>query len=304
MTDYSRFTGIFPAVNVPMNVDYSINYEAFQEHVEWLSTFDIGGLVLNGHAGEVESLTDQERAEVIETARKVSNDLPIIAGTTGLSTGAAVETAKYAKKAGADALLVLPIPHFAFGATDSPRLVLPYFESLAEATGLPMVLFRYAEDTGLMYSDRVVMEVARQVPLVMGIKDVSGRYERSWVDFQTFDRKINVLPAQGDLFLSRFRTSDGAISSFSNVAPEFVIELYKASRDGRHDDALVAWKRIQSLSSAIYDSVETVQHWVMEKEILTARGRFTQSTARPPFQPLTTDQKELVKKAVDAAGLS
>lgn len=305
MSGNERFTGVFPAANVPMNDDFSINYESFEKHIRWLASFDISGLVISGHAGELESLTPEERIRVIEIAAKVlDGKLPIIAGVTGLSTKQAVDMAQDAKAAGAEALLVMPIPHFAFGATDSTQLVIPYFESLAEATDLPQVIFRYDRSTGLMYSDKLVLEIARQVPQVMGIKDVSERYEQSWVDFQTFDRKINILPAHGSLFLSRFRTSDGAISSFSNVVPEYIIDLYKTAKAGDDEKALEIWKQIKAMSHAIYGAVEPLQHWVVEKETLTARGRFDQSTARPPFQPLTEDQKIMVAAAVKQAGLS
>jgi hypothetical protein len=43
-----------------------------------------------------------------------------------------------------------------------------------------------------------------------------------------------------------------------------------------------------------------MQHWVVEKEALTARGRFPRSTVRPPFQPLPVEHIEGIRKAVAA----
>ena len=49
--------------------DYSIDEESFRRHLQWLVTFDIGGLVISGHTGELEALTREERIRVAEIAR-------------------------------------------------------------------------------------------------------------------------------------------------------------------------------------------------------------------------------------------
>jgi len=299
-----EFRKVLPAVNLPMHPDMSIDEENFRKHLRWLMTFDIGGLVISGHAGELESLTPQERFRVAEIARsEIPEDLPMVVGVTGLSTREAIDCAKDAKAAGADGLLVMPIPHFAFGAVDKPRLITPYFEELAKEVDIPMILFRYTKQTGLMYSVEVMLEVARQVPQVVAIKDSSFEYESAWVAFQDFSRKVNFLPAHGSLFLIRFMSADGAVSSFSNVVPEFITELFSLAHSGKKEEATALFNRIRPLSNAIYHRVPLMQHWVVEKEALVARGRFPGATIRPPFQPLEQDQIKEIKMAIQSAGL-
>jgi 4-hydroxy-tetrahydrodipicolinate synthase len=295
---------VLPAVNLPMLPDFSIDEETYRNHLRWLMTFDIGGLVISGHAGELESLTPEERVRVAQIARsEIPKDMPMVVGVTGLSTGEAVRCAKDAKAAGADGLLVMPIPHFSFGAVDIPRLIVPYFEELAKSVDLPMILFRYGKDTGLMYSVEVMLEVARQVPLVVEIKDASFEYEHSWVAFQNFPRKVNFLPAHGSLFLIRFLTADGAVSSFSNVVPEYITELFRLAHAGKKDEAAALFNKIRPLSNAIYHRVPLMQHWVVEKEALVARGRFPWAVVRPPFQPLEQSNINEIKAAIKSAGL-
>ena len=221
MPRFKEFKKVLPAANLPMFPDTSIDEEAYRNHLRWLRTFDIGGLVISGHAGELESLTAKEKIRVAEIARaEIPSHLPMVVGCTGLSTRELIECARDAKAAGADGLLVMPIPHLAFGAVDRPDLVVPVFEALAEAVDLPIIVFRYGAKTGLMYSVEVLLKIAEKVPQVVAIKDSSFEYEPAWVAFQDFPRKINFLVAHGSLFLIRFATSDGAVSSFSNVAPE------------------------------------------------------------------------------------
>jgi 4-hydroxy-tetrahydrodipicolinate synthase len=305
MGRFKTFSKVLPAANLPMMPDLSIDEEAYRKHLRWLMTHDIGGLVISGHAGELESLTSKERIRVVEMARKeIPDHVPMVVGCTGLSTRELVECAKDAKAAGADGLLVMPIPHFAFGAVDRPELIVPCFEELAEKVDLPMIVFRYGVKTGLMYSVEVLLKIAEKVPQVVAIKDSSFDYEEAWVAFQNFPRKINFLVAHGSLFLIRFATSDGAVSSFSNVAPEFITKLYELGHSGKMEEATKLFNKIRPLSDAIYHKTPLMQHWVVEKEALTARGRFPRSTVRPPFQPLPPEHIDGIRKAVAAAGLA
>jgi 4-hydroxy-tetrahydrodipicolinate synthase len=305
MAKFKTFSKVLPAANLPMMPDLAIDAEAYRKHLRWLMTHDIGGLVISGHAGELESLTPKERIEVAEMARKeIPANVPMVVGCTGLSTRELVECAKDAKAAGADGLLVMPIPHFAFGAVDRPELIVPCFEELAEKVDLPMIVFRYGVKTGLMYSVEVLLKIAEKVPQVVAIKDSSFDYEEAWVAFQNFPRKINFLVAHGSLFLIRFATSDGAVSSFSNVAPEFITKLYELGHSGKMEEATKLFNKIRPLSDAIYHKTPLMQHWVVEKEALTARGRFPRATVRPPFQPLPPEHIEGIRKAVASAGLA
>jgi 4-hydroxy-tetrahydrodipicolinate synthase len=305
MAKFKTFSKVLPAANLPMMPDQSIDAEAYRKHLRWLTTHDIGGLVISGHAGELESLTPKERIQVAEMARKeIPDNFPMVVGCTGLSTRELVECAKDAKAAGADGLLVMPIPHFAFGAVDRPELIVPCFEELADKVDLPMIVFRYGVKTGLMYSVEVLLKIAEKVPQVVAIKDSSFDYEEAWVAFQNFPRKINFLVAHGSLFLIRFATSDGAVSSFSNVAPEFITKLYELAHSGKMEEATKLFNKIRPLSDAIYHKTPLMQHWVVEKEALTARGRFPRSTVRPPFQPLPPEHIDGIRKAVAAAGLA
>jgi len=300
-----KFYGIYPASNLPMFPDQSVDYESFRKHLHWLLQFDIAGLVISGHAGELESLTPEERFKVLQVAKEeIKDKMPMIAGVTGLCTADAIRCAVDAKAAGADGLLVMPIPHFSFGACSMPKLIVPYFESLAKAVDLPMIMFRYPAHTGLMYTVPVMLKVAEEVPQVLAIKDSSFEYEFAWAAFRNFPRKIGMLVAHGSLFLIRFATADGAVSSLSNVVPEYITKLFRLAQAHKMDEANEVFKQIQAVSNAIYHSHPLMQHWVVEKEALTARGCFPGATVRPPFQPLSKEERDEVHAAIAKAGLT
>ena len=76
---------------------------------------------------------------VLRVVREVT-DLPIVAGLAGPSTDAAVRQARDFKAAGADALLVFPIPAYLSEPLDV-RVPVGYHEAIADV-GLPMILFQ------------------------------------------------------------------------------------------------------------------------------------------------------------------
>ena len=82
MAKVKNWKTIFPAISIPLNDDYSINEAELRPYVRWLASFDeIGGLVCNGHTGEITSLTRAERARVVEiVAEEVGDRLTIISG--------------------------------------------------------------------------------------------------------------------------------------------------------------------------------------------------------------------------------
>jgi dihydrodipicolinate synthase/N-acetylneuraminate lyase len=59
------FRGVLPAMQVPFKPDYSLDEAELRRYTTWLAGHEgIGGLVTNGHTGEVFALSAQERAEV------------------------------------------------------------------------------------------------------------------------------------------------------------------------------------------------------------------------------------------------
>ena len=115
------FRGILPALQLPYRDDYSIDDAELRRFAGWLASHDgIGGLVTNGHTGEVFALSPVEHAEVTRiVADEAGGRVPVVSGICCESVNEAVEHAGMAKEAGASGLLVMP-PHYwlRFGMRD------------------------------------------------------------------------------------------------------------------------------------------------------------------------------------------
>ena len=109
-----RFSGIIPANLLPFKPDFSIHEQDYRRHLSWLADVEgVTGIVLNGHAAEVSSLSRDERRQALAIALdEVGTRLPLIAGIYTDSTLEAVELAK------------------AFGAEDSGKFVNGIIDSI------------------------------------------------------------------------------------------------------------------------------------------------------------------------------
>src|SRR5215831_17318974 len=131
------FRGILPAMQVPYREDYTIDEVELRRFARWLASQPgIGGLVTNGHTGEVFALSADERAEVTRiVADEVRGKMPVISGICSESVTEAAEHARMARDAGASGLLVMP-PHYWLRFGMQPEYVLEHFAAVGEASQL------------------------------------------------------------------------------------------------------------------------------------------------------------------------
>ena len=101
MREPLKFSGIMPANILPFKADLSVDEPAYRKHLRWLAdTPGVTGIVVNGHAAEVASLSRDERRRTLAIALdEVAGACPVIAGVYTDGTAEAVElTAMYFKR--------------------------------------------------------------------------------------------------------------------------------------------------------------------------------------------------------------
>ena len=188
MTLIAPFRGILPATQVPFTADLEIDEAELRSFGRWLAGHEgIGGLVPNGHTGEVFALSPKERAEVVRIlADEVGDKLPVISGINCESITEAVEHACMAKEAGAKGLLIMP-PHIWLRFGMRPEHVIDYFTAIGKATDINMIVHIYPAWTKAAYSSALLAELAG-IPQVTTFK--IGTREMS-----KYQRDIYALPA-------------------------------------------------------------------------------------------------------------
>ena len=305
----SPFRGILPAMQVPYHDDYRIDEGELRRFTRWLVGHDgIGGLVTNGHTGEVFALSPAERAEVTRiVASEAGGRAPVISGICAEGIQEAVEHAHRAKEAGAQGLLVMP-PHYWLRFGMQPQHVLDHFTAIGEAVGINLIVHVYPAWTKATYSSELLADLVR-LPWVttvkIGTREMS-KYARDIAAIRGANPRSTILTCHDEYLLaSMVQGVDGALVGLASLIPDWIADLYQAVCVGDLRKAMTVQQRINVLKEAVYASGEPSgdAHARMKTAMMMA-GIFRSNLTRPPIQPPSGPLLERIREAVEQSGLA
>jgi 4-hydroxy-tetrahydrodipicolinate synthase len=307
MREPLMFSGVMPANLLPFTADLAIDEPAYRKHLRWLAdTPGVTGIVANGHASEVSSLSRDERTASLAIALdEVAGKVPVVAGVYSDGTAEAVDLARDAKSAGAAGVLVFPPTLFMWGAQVKPDMAVRHFSEIAAKADLPIVVFEYPPASGIGYAPETLARLA-EIPRVVAVKDWSN-------EIVAFERNLRALRATGRpvAMLSSFTMSlmasfvlgaDGAISGMGSVVADLQADLFAACGKGDLDGARAINDRLEPLVRVFYAPPFVDMHNRM-KEALVLLGRIPAAHVRPPLTPVSDAERAAIRRALVASGL-
>jgi len=307
MSQPLRFSGVMPANLLPFTADLAIDEPAYRGHLRWLADArGVTGIVANGHAAEVSSLTREERKRALAIALdEVGASCPVVAGVYSDGTREGVDLARDAKAAGAAGVLVFPPTLFMWGAQLKPDMVLRHFSEIAAGADLPIVVFEYPPASGIGYSPETLARLT-EIPQVAAVKDWSNdivAYEANLRSLRATGRPVAMLSSfTMSLMASFLLGADGAISGMGSVVADLQAELFDACGKGDLDGARRVNDRLAPLVSVFYAPPFVDMHNRM-KEALVLLGRIPAAHVRPPLTPVSAGERDAIRRALVAAGL-
>jgi 4-hydroxy-2-oxoglutarate aldolase len=168
--------GIFPPITTPFYPDGNVYFKKLESNVERYSRTPVAGIVVLGSTGEAIMLSDQERREVLKTAREAAAPNKVLIAGTGIES--AIETLRlteYAAELGYDVAMVRT-PHY-YKKQMQPANILAFYRTVADRSPLPVIIYNFPQATGYDIPAEVVIELAGH-PNLIGIKESSGDVEK------------------------------------------------------------------------------------------------------------------------------
>jgi 4-hydroxy-tetrahydrodipicolinate synthase len=305
----TAYKGIFPAMQCPFDQKLNIDEPELRKLATWLAGHNgIGGLVTNGHTGEVFSLGAKQRAEVTRiVADEIKGSLPVVSGICCEGIADAVEQAQLARRAGATALLVMP-PHqwLRFGMKQ-PSNVVDYFTAIGKVSGLDLVVHVYPAWTRASYNFETLRQLAK-LPWVkcmkLGTREMN-KYARDVRTIRQASPEVSVLTCHDEYLLaSMVQGVDGALVGFASFIPQMIIDLYAAVCAGDLKEAMGLQARINPLKDAVYGEGEpTGDAHARMKMAMYLAGILQSPTVQPPTQLPTGTELEAIERALRNAGM-
>ncbi len=101
--------GVLVANPVQFHDDLEIAFDAYARHINWLAASGCDGITPNGSLGEYQTLTEQERARLVEVAFAAAPaGFSVIPAIGAYGSREAVRWAAQAAEHGAPAVMALP----------------------------------------------------------------------------------------------------------------------------------------------------------------------------------------------------
>lgn len=298
--------GIIPAIALPMTDDYRPDLATLERYIDWLVPQGPVALAVNVDTGEGPHLSSDERRLVLQSVvRFVNGRCQVVAGLAGPYTDQAILNARSAKDAGADALLIFPIPAF-LGQPLLPELPYRYHNAVADAVDMPMILFQLQPALGGVLYEPEVIKRLLEIEQVVAIKEASFDAVRFLQTKSVLDaaaHRITLLNGNDNFVLEALILgAEGALLGFSTLATDLQVQMLEAVRKKDYDTAWSLHHRLQPLADVIFQRPVT-DYRARTKEALRLLGVFKNAIVRPPLLPLSPAEQESVRLALIKAGL-
>jgi 4-hydroxy-tetrahydrodipicolinate synthase len=294
MTAKTNFRGSFTALVTPFS-NGSVDEKAFRELVDWQIQEGTNGLVPVGTTGESPTLSHAEHHEVVEWCiDEARGRVPVVAGAGSNSTAEAVDLAKHAEKAGADAVLVVT-PYYNKPTQEG---LYQHFKAINDAIGIPIIMYNIPPRSVIDMSVDT-MKRLYELPNIAGVKDAAGSVVRASLQRAAMGPDFIQLSGDDALTLGYMaHGGHGCISVSSNVAPRLCAEFQAACLKGDFAAALKLQDKLMPLHTALF--VEASPAPV--KYALSLLGKCP-NKLRLPMVPATEKGQLAVREAMVHAGL-
>lgn len=289
------FNGSMVALVTPMQQDGSIDKKALHHLVEWHIASKTDALVVTGTTGEGSTLTTAEQFDLISSVvAQAENRIPIIAGTGSNSTQHTIELTENARKARANAALIVT-PYY---NKPTQAGLYEHYKTVAEKVTLPIILYNVPSRTACDLLPETVESLAK-INTIVGIKEATGNVERAIDILQRCNKDFIVY--SGDDFTAyelMLNGAKGVISVTANVAPQKMTELCQAALSGNKALANKLNTELMPLHKALFLETNPIPtKWALYEMGLIPSG------IRLPLLPLDANYRDDLKTVLHEMGL-
>jgi 4-hydroxy-tetrahydrodipicolinate synthase len=247
-----------------------------------------------GTTGESPTLSHDEHERVIAVVcEQAAGRIKVIAGTGSNSTAEAIRLTRFAKKAGADAALMVA-PYYNKPTQEG---FYQHFKAVAEAVDLPIVLYNIPGRTAKNIEPETIARIA-EIPSVVAIKESTGSMDQASQILALTD--LTVLSGDDSLTLPLLAIGGrGVVSVVGNIIPKDVKALLSAFQSG---DLAAAQKWHRKLFPLCRDMLGLATNPIPIKAAMQMLRRDS-GELRLPMTPLNESQMAALQKTLVEYGL-
>jgi 4-hydroxy-tetrahydrodipicolinate synthase len=283
------WSGVFPAVTTKFTADDRLDIPLMEKHLAFQLDAGVEGIVVLGSLGENGSLSWDEKLEVLKTAIRVCDRVPVLACIAETTTATACKFADAAARTGANGFMLLPPMRY----QSDQRETIQYLRTVASATDLPIMLYNNPVAYRIDLTAEMFAELANE-PKFVAIKESSDNVRR-------FTDIINLVGSRYRMFIgvddlayeALMLGADGWLAGLVCAFPKETVALYKLTKAKRLDEALQLYRWFTPLLH-LDVSVKFVQYIKMAEAMAGEGTEFV----RAPRLPLAGNERQQIQKII------
>jgi 4-hydroxy-2-oxoglutarate aldolase len=279
-------SGIYPPLPTFFDRWDELDLATLRRHIQRLAETGVAGYVVMGTNGEAVHLSNEERAQVIETARAAAGEHALIlAGCGEQSTRATIANCQQAARSGANAALVLP--PFYFKSRMDFRAQIAHYRAVADSSPLPVVIYNMPANAAGLDLDATTISALAEHPNITGVKDSAGNMAKLAQVYSAMPSRFRIFAGSAGYLLPALAVGAvGAVAALANVFPSEVCRLQEHFNAGKLEEARLLQARLAPANTAI-TTTYSVPGLKAALELTAGYG----GRPRPPLLPLTEQER-------------
>jgi dihydrodipicolinate synthase/N-acetylneuraminate lyase len=292
MSARTQWQGIFPAVTSKFTVDDRLDHAEMERCYRLQIEAGVDGLIVCGSLGEASTLDADEKLEILNIARSIADNRPVLLTICDGATRNAQRLAERGAKAGAAGLMVLPgLPY-----RSDRRETIAHFAAVARAGGLPVMIYNNPPAYGVDVTPEMLVEMAAE-PLFAAVKESSENVRRITEIIDLTGDRYQVFGGVDNLALESFAMgAAGWVAGLAAAFPAETVAIWRLHRAGRMAEAVQLYRWFRPLLD-LDVSTKLVQNIkLVETLVIGSNDR-----CRAPRLPLAGAERERVVRIVEEA---
>lgn len=223
------FTGVGTALVTPFTKTLTLDEDAVRRLVRRQIDEGVHFLVPCGTTGESPTLSEAERARIVEICvEEARGKVPVLAGAGGYDTREVIHAARQMERAGANGLLSVT-PYY---NKPTPDGLIQHYKAIAESTSLPIIVYNVPGRTGCNVDPATLVKLAA-IPNIIGVKEASGNIQQICEICRAAPSDFIVLSGDDAITLPLMSVGGrGVISVASNEVPRQMSQMVEAAERG------------------------------------------------------------------------
>ncbi len=286
------FKGIIAYPITPFDENEKIDISLFKHLVERLIISGSHGIAPLGSTGVMPYLSDKEKEAITEaTIDQVKGRVPTLVGVSNLTTEKTIHHAQFAEKAGADAVMIIPMSYWKL--TDDE--IVAHYDAVARKISIPIMAYNNPATSGVDMSPALLKRLL-EIPNITMIKESSGDIQRMHYLRRELGEEVAFYNGSNPLALGAFCAgARGWCTAAPNLISDLNIGLYEAIVEGDLEKA-------KELFYQQFDLLKFIVNKGLPRavkaglNILGEEGGNLRSPLKPLHEKETEELKKIIKK--------